>query len=428
MRLALGQEQRRAVLALLPVEATLAEAFAAAGRAGPLGGVPYFLKDMYPAAGEPMFAGSTFLPEVLPPPARDGALAAALRQAGAVGAGRTQMHEFAYGITGENPHYGDCEHPRFPGRTTGGSSSGSAAAVAAGIVPFAVGSDTGGSIRLPAAFCGLFGFRLAPGHAWIRDAFPLAPTFDTPGWFTASAGDMGLVLDALVPAGSAPDSDRGGVADPGGPASARPATPDPDQPQSHRPVGPGAPRGCYLELPGLDPDVARACLAASARLCAPAEAAIREELLRRFSPAVEIYNAIAIDEAWTVHRSWAHRYRERYDPAVWQRLARVEGLTDAQREMGRAGLATVRQAWRSFFQSSDFLVLPASPCGALLKADCTPASRARILALEAPASLGGLPVLTIPVPLPGGLTTALQIVGNHPGSPVFRWALDKFRR
>ena len=140
----MAPDQRRAVIATLKDEEPLARAFAAAGRSGPLGGVPFFLKDMYPAAGEVMFAGSTFLPELFPPPAQDGAFVAALRNAGAVCAGRTHMHEFAYGITGENPHYGDCEHPGFPGRTTGGSSSGSAAAVAAGIVPFAIGSDTGG--------------------------------------------------------------------------------------------------------------------------------------------------------------------------------------------------------------------------------------------------------------------------------------------
>ena len=354
---------------------------------------------MYPAAGEPMFAGSTFLPEVFLPLAHDGALATALSNAGAVFAGRTHMHEFAYGLTGENPHYGDCEHPGFPGRTTGGSSSGSAAAVAAGIVPFAVGSDTGGSIRLPSAFSGLFGFRLTPGHAWIQDAFPLAPTFDTPGWFTANASDMGLALDALVPVATLAIGTRA------------------------RPKNGARPHGCYLELPGLDPDVARACLEASARLCAPAEGDGRKELLRHFSRALEIYNAIGIDEAWAVHRSWAQKYRDRYDPAVWHRLIRVEGLTGAQRQMGRTGLAAIRQVWRQYFESYDFLVLPASPCPTLAKADITPESRNRILALEAPASIGGLPVLTIPLPLPGGLTAGLQVVVRHPTSPALRWAL-----
>jgi len=396
--LALLPGQRRAAIASLRGEEALAAAFAAADRSGPLGGIPYFLKDMYPVAGEPMFAGSTFLPQVRPPPTRDGACVAALRAAGAVLAGQTHMHEFAYGLTGENPHYGDCEHPGYPGRTTGGSSSGSAAVVAAGIVPFAVGSDTGGSIRLPASYCGLFGFRLTPGHAWIQDAFPLVPTFDTPGWFTAGAADMRLALDALVPVPRAP-------------------------------VGSEVrPRGCYLELSGLEPEVARACRESAARFCAEADGETREDLLHHFSHASEVYNAIGIDEAWMVHRSWARIYRDRYDPAVWQRLIRVEGLTDAQRQAGRAGLATIRRAWSRYFRFYDFLVLPASPFPALAKPDRTPESRARILSLEAPASIGGLPVLTVPVPLPGGLTTGLQVVVEVSGSPALRWVLDQFGR
>ena len=117
------------------------------------------------------------------------------------------------GITGENPHYGDCEVPGHPGRTTGGSSSGSALLVKAGVVPFALGTDTGGSIRVPAAFCGLYGFRMTPRHPWIADGYPLAESLDTPGFFTAHAGDLRVLLDALVPesvsaAGASPAAPR----------------------------------------------------------------------------------------------------------------------------------------------------------------------------------------------------------------------------
>lgn len=385
--------QQRAAIASLRGEVELAAEFERGRGAGPLGGVPYFLKDMFPIAGEPMLAGSTFLPEVRPPAAQDGALVLALRGAGAVLAGRSHMHEFAYGITGENPHYGDCENPRFPGRTSGGSSSGSAALVASGIVPFAIGSDTGGSIRVPAAFCGVFGFRLAPRNDWIKDAFPLASSFDTAGWFTAAAADMRLAIEALVGA-------------PG--------------------VAVDRPRGIYLEMPGLDADVAEACRVAVERLAPAADSSARSDLQRAFSSALETYNTVAVDEAWAVHRPWAERYRERYDPGVWQRLNRVHAITGAQREAARLDFASIQGAWARYFLEFDFLVMPASPCAALLKRECTPENRSRLLSLTAPASVGGLPVLTVPVVLPSGLTTGLQIVVPSPLSPIVAWALERF--
>lgn len=389
----LSTEQQRAALAWLADEQRLSQEFATALRDAdhPLGGVPVFAKDLFDLAGVPTQAGSTFLSEVRPAPANDSAIIRAARHSGLVLAGKTHLHEFAYGITGENPHYGDCEHPRFPGRTAGGSSSGSAAAVAAGIVPIALGTDTGGSIRVPAAFCGLFGFRLSPRDAWIRDAFPLAPSFDTAGWFTATAADMRTTLAGLIGLRS-----------------------------THRPL-----HGCYLEMPGLDEDVAIACRAAAERFAPRADAATHSELLAGFQDARDAYNTIVALEAWEVHRGWAERFQHRYDPIVWLRLQRVHALTPAQIDSARRACAALRLLWTKFFLGYDYLVMPATPCGALTKAECTVANRNRILALTTPASIGGLPVLTIPVPLPSGLTTGLQLIVNQPQSPALFSALGR---
>jgi aspartyl-tRNA(Asn)/glutamyl-tRNA(Gln) amidotransferase subunit A len=389
----LSPAQQRAVLALLLPEDRLAGDFvaAAARQNAPLAGVPYLAKDLFDVGGLPTLAGSTFLPEVRPTPAHDGAIIRALRDSGCVLAGKTHMHEFAYGITGENPHYGDCEVPGFPGRTTGGSSSGSAAAVAAGVVPLALGSDTGGSVRVPAAWCGLYGFRLTPGEAWISDAFPLSPTFDTAGWFTANALDMRLSISALT----------------GLRGTSR------------------TPRGCYLEMPGVDPEVSTACLAAAQRFAPPADTAVRDDLIHGFKPAIDTYHTIVATEAWEAHKTWAERYRDRYDPQVWPRLTRVAGVTPEQREFAQLGLTTIRLLWTKYFLTYDFLVLPASPCPALTKAECNLENRTRVLTLTAPVSIGGLPVLTIPVKLPSGLSTGLQIVVNHPQSPVVNWVLEQ---
>ncbi|MEO6003022.1 MAG: amidase [Opitutus sp.] len=388
----LSPAQQRAVFAVLPSEAELIAAFSTVDRSGPLGGVPFLVKDLFDVAGMPTFAGSTFLPEVRPASAEKSRLVQRFAAAGAVVAGKTQMHEFAYGITGENSHYGDCEHPRFPGRLTGGSSSGSAAAVAAGIVPLALGSDTGGSVRVPAAFCGLFGFRLTPGDEMIRDAFPLSPTCDTAGWFTSNAADMGTTIAAFLTTHSA---DR-------------------------------EPVGCYWEMPELDPDVREACASAARKLAGEPDALTQTELKEAFHRSAEIYNHVVLHEAWQVHHAWAERYRASYDPGVWQRLERGIAEPPGQYNQAMAGVAAVRLSWDKFFRSFDFLVLPATPFGALTKAECTLSNRNRLLALTAPASLGGRPVLTLPVALPSGLTSGLQIVVKDVHSAVIPWALRRF--
>lgn len=392
VRAHLSPAQQRAALAILPTEPELAARFEAVpigSRRRGLGGIPYFAKDLFDVSGWPTLAGSTFLAEVRGIPAKNAALIDAMHAAGAVLAGKTHLHEFAYGITGENAHYGDVEVPGFPGRTTGGSSSGSAAIVAAEIAPLALGTDTGGSVRLPAAFCGLYGFRLTPQDPFIRDAIALAPTLDTAGWFTRTAADMRTTNATLVPARTA-----------------------------ERP-----PRGCWIELPGLDQEVARAFRGAAVRFAEHANSDTTEELQRGFAPALEVYNILVAREAWEVHKPWAERFRERYSPAVWQRLTRAHSLTPAQIQAAEDGRTDIRGVWAHYFRQYDFLILPGSPAPALAKAECTLENRNRILVLTAPASLGGLPVLTIPVPLASGLTTALQIVVNDPASPVVDWAL-----
>jgi aspartyl-tRNA(Asn)/glutamyl-tRNA(Gln) amidotransferase subunit A len=391
IRTELAPAQQRAAIAQLASERELAARFAATPRSSPLHGVPFFAKDLFDVGGVPTFAGSTFLPEVRPTPANDGALVRAVKATGAVLAGKTHTHEFAYGITGENPHYGDCELPHFPGRTTGGSSSGSVAVVAAGIVPFALASDTGGSVRVPAAFGGLFGFRLTPRDPWISDAVALAPSYDTAGWFTANAVDMRIAIDALI---GLRKSER-------------------------------APRGCFLEFGSLDHDVAEAFRHAAIRFAEPAEREVRDALLRAFAPATDAYNTIVAIEAWEVHRGWAERYRDRYSPVVWQRLNRVHSITPEQVAAADRATEALRAAWADFFKSYDFLVLPASPAPALTKAECTLENRTRVLTLTTPVSIGGWPVLSVPVPLPSGLTTGLQIVVNDPRSPVVDWVLSK---
>ncbi|WP_415907609.1 amidase [Oleiharenicola sp. Vm1] len=362
---------------------------------GPLRGLPYLAKDLFDVAGAPTRAGSAFLAEVRPTPG-DSALVRRLRELGATLAGKTHLVEFAAGLTGENRTFGDCPHPQRADRLSGGSSSGSAALVAAGVTPFALGSDTGGSVRVPAAFCGLYGFRLAPGDAFVRDAFPLSPTCDTAGWFTVRARDLATLNRALV----------------GPPAAA-----------------PRDPRGVFLRareiFAAADPALDAACETAARRLAAPADATLRAALAAAWSPAVDAYTTVVTHEAFKVHERWLEPWRERYDPGIWQRFTQAGRTTPAQLAAAQGVFAAVRAQFAALFREFDFVVLPCAPVPALTKAQCTPETRRAILTFTAPASLAGLPVLTLPVPLADGLSGGLQVVAPRADSPVFEWVLGR---
>lgn len=417
---ALPEKLRAAALAWLKPEAELAAELAPSSDErqrvetsrlaprSPLHNIPYLLKDLFDAAGTPTKAGSTFLHQIRPTPG-DSAIVQRLRALGATLAGKTHLVEFASGLTGENPHYGDCPHPHFADRLSGGSSSGSAALVAAGVTPLAIGTDTGGSVRVPASWCGVYGFRLTPGDEFVRDAFPLAPTMDTCGWFTANAADMlatwRVLVETELRAGS---SNLHGVQVPPGK------------------TGP-TPRGLFLRLRDLLPDAGReldeACAQAAAQFATPADTLTRASLLAAWRDAVETYVTIGMSEAHAVHRDWLAPYREHYDPVIWQRFTDAGKWPAEKIVLARAKLEAIRLDWAGYFGAHDFLVVPAVPSAAPTKAECTPELRSNILTLTAPASLGGLPCLTVPVPLANGLTAGLQIVAPEPASPVFEWAL-----
>lgn len=383
---------RRAAVAWIAPEAKLAAEIKEAGKARERGstaavhGVPIAIKDLFDLAGIPTFAGSTFLPEIRPTPTRSSRLVHRFETIGAVPAAKTHLVEFASGLTGENPHYGDCPHPGFPDRLTGGSSSGSVALVAAGVVPLALGTDTGGSVRVPASWCGLYGFRLVPNDEYIRDAFPLAPTLDTAGWFTGNAADMLATWRAFTSEG-----------------------------ESDHPLP-----GCFVSLrdliPDADPAIIAATDAAARNLCLPADDATRDGLLESWRDAVDAYLGIGMTEAFAVHREWLGPLKNRYDPVIWQRFTDAGTWSQQRVIRSHAVREQVRLNFEEFFRAYDFLVLPAVPFPAPRKSDATAELRKRVLTLTAPASLAGLPCLTIPVPLPSGLTVGLQVIVPTVGS------------
>jgi len=389
---ALSDTERRAIFAFIPDERALAHAFETGVRhGGALAGVPFVVKDLFSLEGHKVGAGSRFLASQREPEVLDAPIVLRLRHEGAVFAGITQLHEFAYGITGENPHFGDCPNPRLPGRVSGGSSSGSAACVAGGLVPLGIGTDTGGSIRLPAAFCGLWGHRGMPHAEFTHQCFPLAPSFDTAGWFTTNRQDLVTATRALY-----------------GPAPFHAGT---------KPLA----RVPSLLLPSdLEPAFAQHLDAAAREIAELLPDDLTREYLEATADAAGAFAIIQGVEAVAVHEPWIDPLREEYDPVVWGRLDRGRRRTEAERATAHVARERIRRVFADIFTRFSGLVLPASPFPALTKAGCTEEARRRILQLTTPCSHAGLPALAVPVALPDGAWSALQIVTPEPQDALGR--------
>jgi len=373
-------ERQRAGLCALPDIATLGHRFSAAweGRDAPLRGVPFLAKDLFHLAGTPTLAGCPTLGTILAPPEHNSELVRLLRdRAGAVCCGKTQLNELAFGLSGENPHVGDCLHPTHPALLSGGSSSGSAWAVATGLVPLALATDTVGSIRVPSAWCGVHGLRLPAGEL-ADDVFPLSPGFDSVGWMARDAADLAEATASLL----------GKAAQP-------------------------ARRGLWIGDPGgnIPADILRLQQREALRLGAeesPAEAADLRAALARAGQAYPVLGGAA---AARVHAPWLEAIADRLDPAVLARLRAGADRTpaeiaDAEGVRGRvtdALLGALGAGW-------DWIALPCTAGPAVRRGGHTEEVRRQLLALNAPASLAGLPAVVRPVRLPDDLTAGIQLL------------------
>jgi amidase/aspartyl-tRNA(Asn)/glutamyl-tRNA(Gln) amidotransferase subunit A len=364
-------------------------------RAGLLCGIPVSVKDLFDVEAQPVTCGSGFFRIPGAVAAADAPFVAQWRRLGALLAGKTHLNEFAYGITGENPWFGDCTIPGRPDCLTGGSSSGAAASVVGGAACIGLGTDTGGSLRVPAALCGLVSFR---SRDWFPDhqgVFPLAGSFDTLGWMNRYLGDVGRIARALFPAvfeGSTPVSRV---------------------------------RLSFLEGPLLDDcelDVATASDGFRQQLT-ECGFEVGREPAAGWEAAFEIFAPTQAREAWGVHQARLEAAPQNYSPAVrsrleWGRQITTEEHTSLQGKRGQL----VRQMEQAFADGR-LLILPATPFSRLRRAQDHSAARPRLLRLTTPASLGCWPVLTVPW-RPGGEATGIgfQVMAPRGGE----WRLVEF--
>jgi Asp-tRNA(Asn)/Glu-tRNA(Gln) amidotransferase A subunit family amidase len=345
-------------------EAERAEAMA---ERGPLWGLPVSVKDCFDLAGAPTSCGVRFYREANGNAAQDSWLVEKLRAAGAVITGKTHLHPLAYGITGENPEFGDCVQPGDAGALTGGSSSGAAASVLEGSAAAAIGTDTGGSIRVPAALCGLAGYRATLGRGDWRGAGHLAPSFDTMGWLFRELEDAPLLGRLYAPAVAAPQAriERFALIDAG-------------------------------FLHDCEPDIVEAMERLATRL---ELIGLRRE---QFTPtgwndSFSIFAPIQASEAALIHAG----HYEIFEPSIRERLEWGARLTDQEVALLRERHAEFRAGIDALIEEHQLLVMPASPVRRLPAAANHSQTRPRLLRYTTPFSLAGVPVVTVPCAVSG---------------------------
>ena len=363
---------------------TAADELAAGRDRGPLHGIPVAVKDLVDTAGLRTTMGSRHFADHVP--RTDAGCVRLLREAGAVVVGKTVTHEFAYGPTGDASAAGPARNPYRPSAMSGGSSAGSAVAVAAGIVPLAVGTDTGGSVRIPAACCGIVGLRPTYGAIPADGVFPLSPTLDAVGPIARTVDDCRLLWHAL--------------------GAARPA------------AGPA-------RIGWVPPETFHAtdeAVTRAARALVPDAADVAVPDGREL---VDDYRLIQSSEAYEIHAE-----RIETAPGLFgeELLARLEMAGQVRGWEYVRALAHRRRAIAAIpelFADHDVLALPtvpitAPPVGArqVLAGDSEIEVRPALLALTSPWSVLGLPALSVPAGLVDGMPVGLQLVGRPGGEDL----------
>jgi aspartyl-tRNA(Asn)/glutamyl-tRNA(Gln) amidotransferase subunit A len=376
--------------AFVTVTPEQARAAAAATAHAPLHGLVVALKDNIDVAGVRTASGSRFFAEHVPE--RDAPVWARLRAAGAALAGKTNLHEFAYGATTQNPHWGECRNPWALDRIPGGSSGGSGAAVAAGMCDVALGTDTGGSVRIPASLCGVSGLRPTFGRVPNRGIFPVAASYDTCGPLARSVADVARAFRVAAGYDDEDPTSRDGEA------------------ASALPVGRlriGVPTAFFFD--DVEPDVERAV-----RAVADALAALGARLVELELPgAAEVVAAnapVVLAEALSVHADRLDGQPELFGDDVRRRLELGRSVTGVEYALGveerRRWRRTVARAW----ERVDVVLSPATAIVAPSAEGETLATTRELTRLTWPWSIAGGPALSVPCGFSGdGLPIVLQL-------------------
>ena len=395
----------------------------AGGPLGPLHGVPYGPKDLYCTKGVATTGGSTILADFLPD--TDATVVARLAAAGMLVLGKLNMHEFAYGPEGLNGHYGNVWNPWDAGthRVAGGSSSGSGAAVAAGACPAALGSDTGGSIRIPASLCGITGIKPTYGRVSRAGVLPLAWSMDHCGPMARTARDCALMLGAM--AGYDPADASTSVLPV--PEYAAALTGD------VKGLRVGILRAHFLDVAA--PEV-RQAVEAAAKALEQAGATLDEVKLEHLALVPAAAMAIVGAEALAYHAPWLRARSAEYQPDVRARLKLGVAVSANHYLRAQALRARVRQEVDAALARRDVLLAPTTPIAApalgqqeTQLGDGPSDVRSALIRFTRPFNFSGHPAISLPCGFtPAGLPVGLQLVGRPFDEATVLRAADAYQR
>lgn len=353
-----------------------AERVASGEPARALEGVTFAIKDVIDVAGFPTTMGSNV--STGPDPSATAPVVTLLEKAGAVPVAKTNCQEFSYGILGDESAFGRVVNPLDPVLCTGGSSSGSAALVAAGVVPLALGTDTAGSVRVPAACQGIIGFKPTFGTVSTDGVFPLSPSFDTVGLF---ARDIGLLTSAFEVIAGFGEGDSG-ADDSGSDVSGADTVPAVDL--------------SLLNAAEASADTAHRWV--EARLGnVRATSARSEELGEIIKRLFGIYDMVRRYEATVLHQRFAEEQGELYQPGVWAKIMAGQTITEVEYREQVGALEELRASALGIFDEVDFIVTPAIEGDVLRWDQIGPESSAPFIRYAMPFNVLGWPAVTVPI-------------------------------
>lgn len=366
---------------------------------GPLHGIPMALKDLFSVAGVRMTAGSKIMAEHVPD--EDAEVVRRLRDAGAIITGKLNMHEFAYGATGVNPHYGPALNPWDTSRITGGSSSGSGAAVAGGECLASLGTDTGGSVRIPSALCGIVGLKPTFGRVSRRGVVPLSWSLDHVGPMTRTVEDAAVLLQAI--AGH----------DPQDPYSAH--EPVPDFGES---LDAGA-RGLRIGIPDSyffddsTPEVASLVRAAIEHL-ESLGAEVEEVSLPRIGEIGPAVTSMMLPEALAYHQKWLNERPDDYGESVRFRLELATTISAVAYVQAQRFRSLVAGEWsENVFSRFDLVAAPVTAIAAPKVEEGELGTTLNLIRLTNPFNLLGVPAISVPCGFTeDGLPVGLHLAGR----------------